>query len=88
MLMIFYSLIGFFVITNETLISFGLNIKYRKKDELECFFSFIKKMMQIGFRCILWNKNVRAIKWLINMGMVIENNNTPYMGDYITTLNY
>jgi hypothetical protein len=78
-------IVGFFVENSEYLISFGLNIEFRKRQYLREFFKLIKKQIKTPFKSILWSKNVRAIKWLQKMGMKIENNNI-FMEHFITEL--
>lgn len=67
------SLIGYYVYTDMLLISFSLASQYRTRGYLREFFGMIRKDLGKKFVCRLWNKNVRAIKWLIKNDLeVIE----------------
>lgn len=57
--------------TYSFLYSFGINMQYRNRMELEDFFSQVKKYFGQGFTCGLWAKNTRAIDFLIKNGMQI-----------------
>lgn len=65
--------IGYSVINKEIgiLYSFGINIKYRNKETLVEWFGLIANLMP-DFKCYLWNKNTRAINFLIKNGMKIS----------------
>jgi hypothetical protein len=75
--------IGFTVLGGGLLYSFGINNKYRVKEILTEWIQEIKDLLDNDFKCILWNKNSRAIKFLERQGMKIEDKNNDY-----TTLNY
>ena len=76
-------IIGFTVLGGGLLYSFGINKKYRIKEILIHWIQEIKDLLDNDFKCILWNKNSRAIKFLEYQGMKIEDKNNDY-----TTLNY
>ena len=78
-------LIGYFFYNNKMLISFALNVAYRQRKYLKEFFSLIKSTIGKGFSCLLWSKNIRAIKYLMKMGMM-PINETEFNGNFVTTL--
>lgn len=61
-------LIGYFCYQDIQLLSFAVNIKFRSKEILDELFMLIKKEIPY-FIIYLWNKNIRAIKWLNKYGM-------------------
>lgn len=61
--------IGYYVVENDLLISFGLRRAYRKKEWLLIFWDFIKSEFDGPFSCVLYSKNTRAIGWLEKAGM-------------------
>jgi hypothetical protein len=66
-------LIGYYVYTDMLLISFSLASQYRTRGHLREFFGMIRKDLGKKFVCRLWNKNIRAIKWLLKNDLeVIE----------------
>ena len=66
-------LIGYFVKKGNLLISFGINMKYRVRKFKRALFDLIENDFNGSFVCLLWSKNIRAIRWLENSGMnVIE----------------
>lgn len=67
--------IGYIVFKEETLISFALAIEYRQRKYLNEFFSLIKRELRGHFCCTLWSRNVRAVKWLLGMGLRIYDTN-------------
>jgi hypothetical protein len=76
-------IIGFTVLGGGLLYSFGINKQYRTKEILTDWIKEVKELLDNDFKCILWNKNSRAIKFLERQGMEIEDINNDY-----TTLNY
>lgn len=76
-------LIGYYVFLDRQLISFSINIAYRKRKYLREFFGLIKKDLDNNFWCALYNRNVRAIKYLIKNQMIITS-----FDKLITRLNY
>lgn len=70
--------VGYIVFKEETLISFGLCMEYRKRKYLNDFFSLIRKELKGHFCCTLWSRNIRAVKWLLGMGLKIYDTN-PYV---------
>jgi hypothetical protein len=56
--------IGYFVAFENTLYSFAINIKYRKKEILSNWWKELSKTMNKGFTCYLYEKNKRAIDFL------------------------
>lgn len=66
-------LIGFFIYRIERhtgiLVSFGINTVHRTMAIVKIFFSKIKEKTGHPFYCVLWQKNDRAIKWALRMGM-------------------
>lgn len=69
------ALIGYYVYEGNSLVSFGLNSGFRTRPLLRKFFSLIKKDMVKPFFCVLWSRNIRAVKWLIKMGLTINDSN-------------
>lgn len=67
-------LAGYFFFREKLLISFALNSKFRTRKYTHEFYSLIKKEIKGHFSCILWAKNVRAIKFLEKMGMEMYRN--------------
>jgi hypothetical protein len=67
------TLVGYYVIDmpHKTLVSFGLNIGYRKRKYLKKFWSLIRTDLKGIFQCFLWSRNARACKWLQKNGMKI-----------------
>lgn len=65
--------IGYIVISKENriLYSFGLQKKYRRPILLAQWFKLICKAMP-EFKCYLWNKNTRAINFMVRNGMTVE----------------
>ena len=76
-------IIGFTILGGGLLYSFGINKEYRTKEILIQWIQEIKDLLDNDFKCMLWNKNNRAIKFLEKQGMNIEDTNNDY-----TTLNY
>ena len=63
--------IGFTVLefSNSILYSFGINIKFRKKEIVTAWIEGVSKLFGGSFQCVLWDKNERAINFLIRNGM-------------------
>jgi len=80
-------LIGYFFYKDKLLISFGLNIQYRNRQYLRQFFSSIAKKIGKNFICHLWSKNLRAIGFLVKMGMEIIDE-FIYLDNLVTKLVY
>lgn len=80
-------LIGYFVTNSKMLVSFGINIAYRQRKYLKEFFNLIKTTLGKGFSCMLWSKNIRAIKYLFKMGMLPIKEN-DFNGNFVTILIY
>lgn len=68
-------LIGYFVYKEKQLISFALAKEYRTRSYLREFFKVIKTTIKGNFMCLLWAKNIRAIKYLMKNKMEIINQN-------------
>jgi hypothetical protein len=68
-------IIGFTIVSigYNYLYSFGINIKYRNNLILNEWFVKVKEILQNHFICELWEKNKRAINFLIKNGMEISN---------------
>lgn len=78
--------IGYFSIANSKILhSFGLELRYRTKQNLNDFIRLIKE--QKVELCMLYSKNKRAIKFLIKNGFVFQNE-IEYESDKITILKY
>lgn len=63
--------IGYFVTFDGYLYSFGISMKYRKKDILVGWFIAVKKVLGKNFRAMLYENNTRAISHLEKQGMKI-----------------
>ena len=63
--------IGYIVVFDEFLYSFGLNIKSRTKEIKEAFWQEIKELLGDRFAASLYDNNFRACKYLENQGMII-----------------
>lgn len=78
-------IVGFMALDlNENLLySFGINGKYRKASIVSAWVDFIKCKFNNLFSCVLFNKNERAINFLVRNGMkVVEKT------DSLTSLTY
>lgn len=64
--------VGFFVVGNQVLYSFGINIKYRTKNILANWWELVKKELGSQFMSMLYSKNERAVNYLKNRGMVVS----------------
>lgn len=66
-------IIGFTVLSKKEglLFSFGINIKFRKKEILIQWFRKTSELLGHFFACILWNQNFRAINFLKKQGMSV-----------------
>jgi len=80
--------VGYFYYSNyllftdrKVLISFCVKKEYRDKARLKEFWDEIMKNIGDHFECYLFNRNKRAIEWLIKCGMQVEKTN-----DLITRL--
>ena len=77
------------VIINEKapneLYSFGINIKYRKKDILLCWLSEVEKILGKPYYIVLWSKNQRAIDFFEKNGFLVLRN-SKYLNDETKTL--
>lgn len=75
--------IGFTVIDQDTdmLFSFGINRKFRNQMITTAWFTEVRKLLTSHFTCVLWNQNVRAIRFLNRNGMAVLRHN-----DETTTL--
>ncbi len=62
-------LVGYFAYRNRMLVSFALAPKLRVRSYLKEFFSLIRKEFNGKFECMLFNRNIRGLKWLTKMGM-------------------
>ena|SRR5215469_6446909 len=76
-------IIGYFVCEPLKLLSFALEPSFRTRSYLKDFFSIIRKTVHNEFVCLLWSRNIRAVKWLCKNGMKIYETNPQ-----ITTLVY
>jgi len=75
--------IGFTVLDQDTdmLFSFGINRKFRNQMITTAWFTQVRKFLTEHFTCVLWNQNVRAIRFLNRNGMTVLRHN-----DETTTL--
>jgi hypothetical protein len=63
--------IGYFAFKDSLLISFGVNILWRKYRIFVVLFDMIKSKIGENFQCVLFSYNQRAIKWLQKMKMEV-----------------
>lgn len=63
--------IGYFVTFGDYLYSFGISMKFRKKDILVGWFLAVKKVLGKQFKALLYENNTRAISHLEKQGMKI-----------------
>jgi hypothetical protein len=63
--------IGYFAYKDNLLISFGVNILWRKYRIFVVLFDMIKEKIGENFQCVLFSYNQRAIKWLQKMKMEV-----------------
>lgn len=68
-------LIGYYVYEDNSLVSFGLNVQYRVRNNRREFFGIIKRELTKPFFCILHSRNVRAVKYLLKQGCTINDSN-------------
>lgn len=62
-------LVGYGVNYKNILVSFGVNKMFRKKEKLEKVFEIIKSKFNGNFESYMWERNERAVNWLIKCGM-------------------
>jgi len=74
---------GFFVIGDNFLYSFGLNLKFRTKEILIKWWELICGELKRGFICMMNKKNTRGIDFLKKQGMVVFD-----IGNEVVTLKY
>lgn len=63
--------IGYFVTFDGYLYSFGISMRFRKKDILVGWFVAVKKVLGLNFRAMLYENNTRAISHLEKQGMKV-----------------
>lgn len=63
--------IGYVVIFHDFLYSYGINPKFRKKEILIQWWAEIKKLLGKRFVTMLYENNIRALKFLEKQGMKI-----------------
>lgn len=71
--------VGYFIYTEDLLVSFGINKGYRLKEILIDFWEEIKKELGETFQCLLYSYNTRAIDFLRRNGMNILFENTTLL---------
>lgn len=74
-------LVGFYVYCESLLISFSINKDYRTSEYLKGLYELMKMDLGEEFYCRLWEKNERAIKWLVknNMEIMYSENEITYL---------
>ncbi len=75
--------IGFTVVGENFLYSFGIAIKHRNKEIINVWWELIKGLLGKEFGALLWTKNKRVIDFLIKNGMQIAKET-----NLVTTLIY
>jgi hypothetical protein len=69
--------IGFTVVGAGLLYSFGIGYPYRDKGRIREWWNAV--LLKIpSFKCYLWNKNTRAINFLLKNGARVEEQNNEY----------
>lgn len=63
--------IGYFCTFDKFLFSFGINIKFRKKEVLVAWWQQVVKSLEKNFLCILYPHQIRAIEFLKRNGMIV-----------------
>jgi hypothetical protein len=66
--------IGYFIIFNECLYSFAINIHYRTKVVLKNWWRHVLEILGKHFMCSLNANNTRAVKFLERQGMKVISN--------------
>ncbi len=64
--------VGYFVVFENFLYSFCINIKYRRKEILIKWWQEIKSVLGKTFRTMLYTENHRAISFCLKNGMKVE----------------
>lgn len=57
-------LIGYYAYEGKTLVSFAMNIKFRKRKYLHELWDLIRRDLKGKFQAFMWTRNQRGIKWL------------------------
>lgn len=70
--------IGFIVTRGDILYSFGISMKFRKKNILIDWWQVIKQLLGKRFMCILYKNNTRAISFLEKQGMIIADEDAQH----------
>lgn len=70
---------GYFIYTEDLLVSFGINKGYRIKEILIDYWECIKAELGETFQCLLYSYNTRAIDFLKRNGMNILFENTTLL---------
>lgn len=67
-------IIGFTVVDfgKNILYSFGINVQFRTKEIVTSWIENVKSMLMGLVRCALWNKNKRAIDFLLKNGFEVS----------------
>lgn len=63
--------VGFFITAYKRLYSFGVGIKFRRKDILTGWWVYVREVLGNEFVCSLYKNNTRAIAFLEKQGMRI-----------------
>jgi hypothetical protein len=63
---------GYVVICEQRKLLVSFALKIRDEKTKESFFSHIKKVLNDDFLCILYQKNIRGLKWLEKNGLTNE----------------
>jgi hypothetical protein len=72
-------LIGFTVIGDSFLLSFGINIRYRVKYVVLGWWNWVSKLLDYEFATWIFKKNTRTIEFLKRNGMkIVQDNNDEY----------
>lgn len=71
--------IGYFAFHPGVLISFGLRIEYRSKENLSKFWEIIKSELGGAFQCAIFSYNSRGLNFLKKGGMNVLYDNITFL---------
>lgn len=77
--------IGYMVTYENCLYSFGIAIRFRNASILKEWMQAVRDLFKSDFNCLLYNRNKRAIEFLVKNGMKISGVNQEY--DFVKLVN-
>ena len=63
---------GYIFYSSNMLISFGINVEHRTSANLSAMWDLMVERLGDNFTCMLFDRNTRAINWLMRCGMRVE----------------